>query len=48
KKLFQIRPIAGMIFGSYANKGMIQDVAETGIMLYRKRRIFEKMNELES
>lgn len=48
KKLFQMIPIAGMIFGAYANKGMIQDVAETGIMLYRKRRIFEKMNELES
>lgn len=48
KKLFQMIPIAGMIFGAYANKGMIQDVAETGIMLYRKRRIYEKLNELES
>lgn len=48
KKLFQMIPIAGMIFGAYANKGMIQDVAETGIMLYRKRRICEKLNELDS
>lgn len=48
KKLFQMIPIAGMIFGAYANKGMIQDVAETGIMLYRKRRIYEKLNELGS
>ncbi len=47
KKLFQMIPIAGMIFGAYANKGMIQDVAEAGIMLYRKRRIYEKMNELD-
>lgn len=46
KKLFQMVPIAGMIFGAYANKGMIQDIAETGIMLYRKRRIYEKLNEL--
>lgn len=44
KKLFQMVPIAGMIFGAYANKGMMQDVAETGIMLYRKRRIYEKLN----
>lgn len=46
KKLFQMIPIAGMIFGAYANKGMIQDVAETGIMLYRKRRIHEKLDNL--
>lgn len=48
KKLFQMVPIAGMIFGAYANKGMIQDIAETGMMLYRKRRIFEKLNEVET
>ncbi|MEG0258308.1 MAG: EcsC family protein [Lysinibacillus sp.] len=47
KKLFQMVPIAGMIFGAYANKGMINDVAEAGIMLYRKRRIYEKLNELD-
>ena len=46
KKLFQMIPIAGMIFGAYANKGMMQDVSETGIMLYRKRRIVEKLNTL--
>ena len=48
KKLFQMVPIAGMIFGAYANKGMMQDVAETGIMLYRKRRIYEKLNKCQS
>ncbi|MFJ7737290.1 EcsC family protein [Lysinibacillus sp. NPDC097287] len=46
KKLFQMVPIAGMIFGAYANKGMINDVAEAGIMLYRKRRIYEKLKEI--
>ncbi|NME04937.1 EcsC family protein [Psychrobacillus sp. BL-248-WT-3] len=48
KKLFQMVPIAGIIFGAFANKGMIQDIAEAGIMLYRKRRIYEKLNKLES
>lgn len=48
KKLFQMIPIAGMLFGAIANKGMIKDVSEAGIMLYRKRRIFEKLHELES
>ena len=48
KKLFQMVPIAGIIFGAYANRGMINDIAETGNMLYRKRRIMEKLNEMES
>lgn len=48
KKLFQMVPIAGMIFGAYANKGMIHDVAEAGNMLYRKRRIYEKLKEIEN
>ncbi|MEW9667946.1 EcsC family protein [Ammoniphilus sp. 3BR4] len=43
KKLFQMVPIAGMIFGAYINKSTIQDVAETGMMLYRKRRILERL-----
>jgi len=47
KKLFQMIPIAGMVFGAFANKGMIKDVSEAGIMLYRKRRIYEKLHELE-
>ncbi len=48
KKLFQMIPIAGILFGAIANKGMIQDVAEAGTMLYRKRRIYEKLNELDN
>ena len=47
KKLFQMIPIAGMVFGAFANKGMIKDVSEAGIMLYRKRRIYEKLHEIE-
>lgn len=47
KKLFQMVPIAGMIFGAIANKGMIEDVSEAGIMLYRKRRIYDKMHQLD-
>lgn len=45
KKLFQMIPVAGIIFGAYANKGMIQDIAEVGTMLYRKRRIYERLAE---
>lgn len=48
KKLFQMIPIAGMVFGAYANRGMINDVAEAGNMLYRKRRIMEKLREVDS
>ena len=47
KKLFQMVPIAGIIFGAFANKGMIEDISEAGTMLYRKRRVYEKLNELK-
>ena len=45
KKMLQTIPIAGILFGAFANKTMIQDITETGIMLYRKRRIYEKLNK---
>lgn len=45
KKLFQMVPIAGMIFGAFTNRSMINDLAETGIMLYRKRRILERLEQ---
>ncbi|KXG10986.1 EcsC family protein [Anoxybacillus rupiensis] len=48
KKLFQIVPIVGIIFGSMFNKMFIEDIAETGKMLYRKRRILEKIHQIES
>ena len=43
KKLFQMIPVLGILFGAYANKGMIEDVSEAGMMLYRKRRVYEKL-----
>lgn len=45
KKLFQLIPVAGMIFGSISNKETIEDVAEAGKMLYRKRRILARLNQ---
>jgi len=48
KKLFQMVPVAGMVFGAIINKGMMDDVSEAGTMLYRKRRIYEKLHELEA
>lgn len=43
KKLFQLIPIAGMLFGSISNKSTIQDVAEAGKMLYKKRLILQRL-----
>lgn len=43
KKLLQMVPIAGMLFGAYTNRSMVKDIAETGIMLYQKRRILERL-----
>ena len=47
KKLLQMVPIAGILFGAITNRSMINDLSEVGIMLYRKRRILEKLNETE-
>ena len=46
KQLFQMIPIAGIIFGSISNKGALTDVSEAGKMLYKKRRLLKKMNEM--
>ncbi|MGG3466856.1 EcsC family protein [Neobacillus pocheonensis] len=48
KKLFQMIPIAGIIFGAFINRSSIGDVAEAGKMLFRKRRILEKIHQLEN
>ncbi|MFC7391767.1 EcsC family protein [Scopulibacillus cellulosilyticus] len=48
KKLFQTLPLAGAIIGSTMNKGMITNVAETGQMMYKKRRIIERLKEIEA
>lgn len=45
KKLFQMVPVAGMIFGAFSNRSMINDLSETAMMLYRKRRIFERLEQ---
>jgi len=45
KKLFQMIPIAGLVFGAFINRSAINDIAEAGMMLYRKRRIIERLNE---
>lgn len=47
KKLFQMIPIVGIIFGAFLNRSTIADVAEAGHMLYRKRRVLEKLEQLE-
>lgn len=47
KKLFQMIPIAGMIFGAFINRSSINDVAEAGKMLFRKRRLLERLNQIE-
>ncbi len=46
KKLFQLVPIAGMLFGAYLNRKTIEDVAMTGKMMYRKRRVMERLDHV--
>lgn len=46
KKLFQLIPVAGMLFGALINKGILNDVAEAAKMLYRKRRAIQKLEAL--
>lgn len=45
KKLFQMVPIAGVIFGAFTNRAMLNDLSDAGMMLYRKRRIMERLEE---
>jgi hypothetical protein len=47
KKLFQMIPIAGMIFGAFINKSTVKETAEVAMMLYRKRRVLERLRMLE-
>ncbi|MBH8606633.1 EcsC family protein [Thermoactinomyces sp. CICC 10521] len=48
KKLFQMVPVIGIIFGAFLNRSTVEDVAEAGMMLYRKRRILEKLESLNA
>ncbi|WP_432358737.1 EcsC family protein [Sporosarcina sp. UB5] len=45
KKLFQMIPIAGLVFGAFINRSAVNDIAEAGKMLYRKRRIIERLRQ---
>ncbi|MGX6444974.1 EcsC family protein [Neobacillus sp. K501] len=45
KKLFQMVPIAGLVFGAFANRSMINDLSEAATMLYQKRRILERLHQ---
>ncbi|WP_373293898.1 EcsC family protein [Paenibacillus albidus] len=45
KKLLQTIPVAGMFFGAYTNRKALGEVAEAARMLYRKRRILERLKE---
>jgi hypothetical protein len=47
KKLFQMIPVAGLIFGAFTNRSMINDVGEAGRMLYQKRRIVERLEKYD-
>lgn len=44
KKLFQMVPVFGIIFGAFSNRSTIQDVAEAGEMFYRKRVVMERLH----
>lgn len=47
KKLFQAIPVAGLFFGAYTNRKMLEDVSEAARMLYRKRRALARLAEME-
>ncbi|MEC2309333.1 EcsC family protein [Bacillus atrophaeus] len=47
KKFFQMVPVAGVVFGASANRSTLHSIAETGMMLYKKRRILERLKETE-
>ena len=44
KKLFQMVPVFGIVFGAFSNRSMIHDIAETGEMFYRKRKVIERLS----
>lgn len=45
KKLLQMVPIAGIVIGMQINRSTIKEVAEVGEMLYKKRRIMERLSK---
>ncbi|MCJ7843487.1 EcsC family protein [Lederbergia sp. NSJ-179] len=47
KKVFQMIPIAGLIFGAFINRSAVNNLSEAGMMLYRKRRIKERLGQYD-
>lgn len=47
KKLFQMVPVAGALFGAWINQSTVEEVAEAARMLYRKRRVMAKLEALQ-
>jgi hypothetical protein len=48
KKLFQMIPVAGLVFGALFNRSMIDGVAETAMMMYKKRRVVERLSQIDN
>ncbi|WP_050182545.1 EcsC family protein [Domibacillus robiginosus] len=48
KKVFRLVPVVGIIFGALSNRSMMEELSDTAIMLYKKRRILEKLEKTES
>ncbi|KKB35649.1 EcsC family protein [Bacillus thermotolerans] len=46
KKMLQLVPIAGILFGAVTNRSAISDLGEAGAVLYRKRRLMERMQAI--
>ncbi len=47
KKLLQAVPVAGILFGAAANRQTLDGVSEAANMLYRKRRVLERLDALQ-
>lgn len=45
KKLFQMVPVAGILFGAISNRSMVGGVAEAGMMMYKNG---ESLKSLQS
>ncbi|TDW02296.1 EcsC family protein [Bacillus badius] len=48
KKMFQLIPIAGIVFGAFTNRTAVLDAAENAAMLYKKRRVMERLHAAHS
>ncbi|KZR59015.1 EcsC family protein [Pseudobacillus badius] len=48
KKMLQLIPIAGIVFGAFTNRTAVLDAAENAAMLYKKRRVMERLHASHS